>query len=77
MPAVSDLDRLRSPLPRAIGIGAGAVATNDLDAGMRPQPGGEGLRRAVGQQIDGAVAFEVFLGLLSFHAQPRPLRRLP
>ena len=42
-----------------VGIGAGAVATNDRDAGMRAQPGGEGLRRAVGQQIDRAVALEV------------------
>jgi len=77
MPAVGDLGRLRSPLARAVGIGPGAVATNDRDAGMRAQPGGEGLRRAVGQQINRAVALEIFLGLLSFHAQSRPLRRLP
>jgi len=35
MPAVSDLDRLRSPLARPIGVGSGAVAADDLDAGMR------------------------------------------
>jgi len=58
MPAVGDLDRPRSPLTRPVGIGPGAVAANDLDAGMRPQPGGEGLRRTVGQQINRAVAFE-------------------
>jgi len=71
MPAISNLDRLRRALARAVGISAGAVTTNDLDAGMRAQPDGEGLRRAVGQQINRAVAFEVFLGRLSSDAQRR------
>ncbi len=63
----STLTRRQRVLPKAarfiynphVGIGAGAVAADDLDAGMRPQPGGEGLRRAVGQQINRAVALEV------------------
>ncbi len=63
----STLTRRQRVLPKAarfiynphVGISAGAVTTNDRDAGMRAQPDGEGLRRAVGQQINRAVAFEV------------------
>jgi len=73
----STLTRRQRVLPKAarfiynphIGVGPGAVAADDLDAGMRAQPGGERLRRAVRQQINRAVALEVFLGLLSSDAQ--------
>jgi len=59
VPAVGDLDRLRGSLARPVGIGPAAVATDDLATGMRPQPRREGLRRAVGEQINGAVPFEI------------------
>jgi hypothetical protein len=43
--AIGNLDRLRSPDSNAVGIGAGPVAGDDLDAGMGLQPGGDGLGR--------------------------------
>ena len=52
---VGHLDRLRSAGANAVGIGAGPVAGDDLDAGMRLQPGGDGLGTAVGQQVDRPV----------------------
>src|SRR4051812_18176531 len=52
---VGNLDSIRSAGANAVGKGAGPVAGDDLDAGMRLQPGGDGLSRAVGQQIDRLV----------------------
>ena len=52
-------DGVGRPVPRPLGVGAGAVAGDDLDAGMRLQPGGEALAGAIGQQVDRAVALEV------------------
>ena len=48
---VGHLDRLRSAGANAVGKGAGPVTGDDLDAGMRLEPGGDGLGRAVGQQV--------------------------
>ena len=42
---VGNLDRLRSAGANAVGKGTGPVAGDDLDAGMRLQPGGDGLGR--------------------------------
>src|SRR3954468_12817930 len=53
--AVGHLDRLRSAGAHAVGKGTGPVAGDDLDAGMRLQPGGDGLGTAVGKQIDRLV----------------------
>ena len=47
---VGDLYRLGRAAPGAVGVGAGAVARHDRDPGVVPQPAGEGLRLAVGQQ---------------------------
>jgi hypothetical protein len=35
---VGDLDRIRCPGARAVGVGAGAIPADDLDAGVRGQP---------------------------------------
>ena len=59
MPAVRDLDGLGRAAPDAVGVSAGAVARDDLDAGMALQPRPDGLRVAVGQQVDRAVALQV------------------
>jgi hypothetical protein len=53
---VGNLGRLWSAGPDTVSIGAGPVAGDDLDTGMRLQPGGDGLGLPVGQQIDRAVA---------------------
>ena len=59
VPAVGDLDRLRRPLADAVGVGTGAVAADDLDAGMALEPGRQRLGLPVGQQVDDAAALEV------------------
>jgi hypothetical protein len=59
VPAVGDLDRLRRAAADAVGVGAGAVTRDDLHAGVGPQPRPDGLRVAVGQQVDRAVALQV------------------
>ncbi len=61
--AVGNLDRLRSAGPDTVGIGAGPVAGDDLDAGVCLQPGGDGLRLAIGQPINWPV------GTLQIHDQ--------
>ena len=59
MPPVGDLNGLRRPLAGAVGVGAGPIADDDLDRRMIPQPRGQGLGRAVGQQVDAAPALEI------------------
>jgi hypothetical protein len=59
MPAVGDLDRLRRGLPGAVGVGAGAVPADDLGSRVLPQPGGEGGRLPVGQQVHRLVGGHV------------------
>jgi hypothetical protein len=53
VPAVGDLDRIPGTLPRTIGIGAAAIATDDLNTGMRLKPCGERRSLRIRQQIDG------------------------
>ena len=38
MPAIGNLDRIRSTGPHAVGIVAGSIAGDDFNAGMRLQP---------------------------------------
>ena len=59
VPAVGHLDGVGRAVPRPFGIGAAAVAGDDLDAGMRPQPGRQAAAGAIGQEIDGAVPLQV------------------
>ncbi len=73
MEAVRDLNGIRGALPRALGVGAAAVAGNDLDAGMLLQPGGQGLSLTVREQVDHAAAFQVHQDrpiLLAFALRP-------
>jgi len=60
----------RAP-PCPLRIRARPITADDVHARMRGQPLGEGVGGPVGEEIDGAVAFEVFLGLLSSDAQRR------
>jgi hypothetical protein len=48
-----------APLDGLVAIGAGAIAHDDLDGRMVLQPGGQGLGRAVGQQVDDPVTLQV------------------
>ena len=55
MPAIRHLNRIRSTGPHAVGIVAGPIPGDDLDAGMRLQPRLDSLRPAVTQQINRLV----------------------
>jgi hypothetical protein len=46
-----------------LSVDASTIPGDDVDAGMLPQPGGDPLRRVVGEQIDDALPLQVFLGL--------------
>ena len=43
VPAVGDLDGIGRTLARAVGVDAGPVSGDDLDAGVGPQPRGQAL----------------------------------
>src|SRR4051812_50106618 len=59
MPPVGDLNGLRRSLAGALGVGAGPIADDDLDRRMVLEPRGQGLGRAIGQQVDAAPALEI------------------
>jgi hypothetical protein len=59
MKAIRDLNGIRGSLPSALRVGAAAVTSNDLDAGMRLQPVGQCLGPPIGEQVDHAAALEV------------------
>ena len=59
MPPVGDLNGLRRSLAGALGVGAGPIADDDLDRRMVLEPRGQGLGRAIGQQVDPAPALEI------------------
>src|SRR3954452_4011815 len=59
MPPICDLESIGCPLPGRLGIGASAIARDDLDAFMMLQPIRDGGGLAVGQQVDDGVALEV------------------
>src|SRR4029453_144879 len=59
MPPAGNLDGLRRPLAGALGVGAGPIADDDLDRRMVLEPRGQGLGRAIGQQVDAAPALEI------------------
>jgi hypothetical protein len=52
---IGNLDRIRSTGPHAVGIVAGPIPGDDLDAGMRLQPRLDSFGLAVTQQIDRSV----------------------
>jgi hypothetical protein len=52
MPAVADLDRAGQRPPHRLAVSAGAVAADDLDAGMPAQPCLDDVGGAAGQHVD-------------------------
>ena len=59
VPAVADLDRGGQRAADRLGVGAGAVAAHDLDAGMLAQPGLHDVGGAAGQHIDALAGLGV------------------
>src|SRR5215471_232656 len=59
MPAVSDLDRLGGALCHPRGVRIGAVARDHGHLRMRPEPGGDGLRQTIVEEIDRAAPLEI------------------
>ncbi len=74
MPAIRDLLRVRRALPHRVRVGAGAVAGDELDPSVTPQPGRQRAGLAVGQKLDDPVAFQVDQnGSVVLAAPPRPV----
>lgn len=59
MPAIGDLLGFWNGFTDGTGVGTGPVPADDLRAGMFAQPGSEGGRVPVGQDIDHAGRFDV------------------
>src|SRR3989441_6907170 len=59
MPAVSDLDRLGGALCHPRGVRIGAVSRDHRHLRMRPEPGGDGLRQTIVEEIDRAAPLEI------------------
>src|SRR5215813_2350341 len=59
MPAVSDLDRMGGALRHPRGVRIGAVARDHGHLRMRPEPGGDGLRQTIVEEIDRAATLEI------------------
>ena len=74
VPAVGDLHGIRCTLPDGVSIGAGAVASDDLDPAVTPQPSRERAGLAVGQKIDDPIALQVDQnGSVGLAAPPGPV----
>lgn len=54
VPVIGDLHCGRCAATDAVGVGARAVARDNLDAGVALEPGCDGLGVAVGQEVNGA-----------------------
>ena len=59
MKTVRDLRGCRSPLPRALAIGGRAIARDDRDPWMLPEPLGQGIGRALREERHGLPALQV------------------
>ncbi len=59
MLAVGNLSGLRGALCGSLGISLGAVAGNDVDAGMSTQPSGDTLRSAIRQEVNNLTALMI------------------
>ena len=57
--AIGHLQGLRCPEPNPLGIGPRAIPRDDQHLGMPAQPGGEGLRRPIRQQVDDPLQIKV------------------
>ena len=74
VPAIGNLDGAGGADPRTLRVGAGPVAGEDLHARVRPQPGGQRLRRPIGQQVHHRVPLKVHQDRPVAMAAPPPLR---
>jgi hypothetical protein len=59
MEAICHLNGFRCALPSTFGVGAGSIPDDDLDAGVCAQPVGEHLGRAIIEQVDRPMGFQV------------------
>ena len=59
VPAVSNLNGVWGALAHPVGVGAGTVACDHLDAGMLAKPGGQCFRLPIGQEVHDAVTLQV------------------
>lgn len=67
MKSVDHLYGLRCPLPDALGLEGTPVPTDHRDRGILCQPSRHGRRKALGQQVQDAMIFEIDQdGALSF-----------
>jgi hypothetical protein len=57
--AIGNLDGIGRALTRTVGVGAGTIAADHVDAGVLTQPGCQALGRAVRQQLDRPATLEV------------------
>jgi hypothetical protein len=57
--AVGDLDRVRCPGPGAVGVRAGTVPADDLDAGVSGQPVGQGPGVASFEEVQRGAGLDV------------------
>jgi hypothetical protein len=74
VPAICDLDGGGHSLADTIGVGAGTITSDDLDARMGFHPCGNSVALAVGQQVDGTVALEIDQnGAVALAAAPSPV----
>lgn len=70
VPTICDLHGIRRTLPSAVGVGAGAIARDHLNARMRLQPGGKSAGLPIWQQINHGITFEIHQ-----HGAVAPTRR--
>jgi hypothetical protein len=59
MKPIGDLDGAGRSLARTLGVGAASIPCNDLDSRMRAEPASQGVRRAIVQEINHAMPFEI------------------
>lgn len=74
MPPVRDLDRFGSTTGGPLGVGAGAVAGDDGDAGVRHESCRQGVSAAVGQQVDDPPTLQIAQdGAVAMPLTPSPI----
>jgi hypothetical protein len=74
VPAIGDLGSLGRTLPGAVGVDAGAVTGDHLDAWVTLKPAGQGRGRAVWQEVDDTVLLQVAEdGAVALPAPPCPI----
>jgi hypothetical protein len=59
VPTVSDLNRVRRPLAGSVGVGAGAIARDNLDTGVLAKPRGQRFSLSIRQQVHDLIALQI------------------